>query len=515
MDLPGEPTRPDDVPGEPRTDPATGDVLESGETTQPTSGSRNKRIALIAGAAVAVAAVGGGAYAAASRLGGGGTQPEDVLPSGAFAFAKMDLDPAANQKVAVYQLSKKFPALAEKSGDEDRALKDTIIASMFDELDSELDYEADVKPWLGDRAGAAGYAPTGEGEEPRLILAVEYTDEKKMNAALTKVDADANWTTRDGFVLIGEEGEDVEAIAEQAADNPLADDSGYTSDVDALDGDQVAVVWADIAESYDAAGGDEAAQASFASLGMGAEPSGRVAVGLRAGSDYLEMQAKTYGVTDEVFAKGTSPGSQTGTGLIKAMPADALAAVSLTGLGDGLTQGWDKLTEQLGGEQDITAAAEQIGLKLPADFAALLGDETALALSGDLSGEAPSPHLSVSAKGGDAARAEEVATSLSQGLLGSEGAVETAGDTVVYGDDPETVAAVASGADALGATEDFRKAAPDADGAGVVLYVNIARLVDQMGTDGEDVEDVKPLAGFGLTATGSENTTMRMRLTFR
>ena len=60
-----------------------------------------------------LALVGGVTYAVGS-LSGGGDQPADALPAGAFAAVSFDLDPSAGQKVDGFRFLRKFPALRDK-----------------------------------------------------------------------------------------------------------------------------------------------------------------------------------------------------------------------------------------------------------------------------------------------------------------------------------------------------------------------------------------------------------------
>src|SRR5206468_6877594 len=125
----------------------------------------------------------GGAYALSfgEKLTGGGTQPDDVLRSGAIALAKVDLNPSLGQKLAVWQLSRKFPAVFNDSG-KDTVLKDSVVAGLL--RDTSLSYATDVKPWLGDRAAIAAYPAPSKGAQPELAFALQYTDEAAMTAAL-------------------------------------------------------------------------------------------------------------------------------------------------------------------------------------------------------------------------------------------------------------------------------------------------------------------------------------------
>ena len=59
-------------------------------------------------AGVLVVAAAGAGFAVGSVVGGGGTQPEDVLPDTVVAYADIDLDPAAEQKINVIRLLGQF-----------------------------------------------------------------------------------------------------------------------------------------------------------------------------------------------------------------------------------------------------------------------------------------------------------------------------------------------------------------------------------------------------------------------
>src|SRR3954447_4720762 len=59
---------------------------------------------------LAVVVVGGGVTVAYRQLSGGGPQPDKYAPASTFAFAKVDLDPSAGQKIAAYRFAHKFPS---------------------------------------------------------------------------------------------------------------------------------------------------------------------------------------------------------------------------------------------------------------------------------------------------------------------------------------------------------------------------------------------------------------------
>src|SRR5207245_7130939 len=111
--------------GEPEilaSDPPAGNVLPS----SPRRGRRGLVAALVVVVLLAVAGVGYAGYA--TILKPHGASPEEATPANAVAFGKVDLDPAAQQKLAVYRLAKRFPDTKVNS---DKSIKDDLLKSLF------------------------------------------------------------------------------------------------------------------------------------------------------------------------------------------------------------------------------------------------------------------------------------------------------------------------------------------------------------------------------------------------
>jgi hypothetical protein len=504
-------------PGQP-AGPTPDFLISPGATTLPEHPSRRRLPrGLVAGAAaLAMALVVGGAYAAGSYLSGGGTQPEQVLPTGAFAFVKVDLDPAANQKVAVYQLSRKFPDLFSAAGGSDRALKDSVVAGMLDRLGSDISYERDIKPWLGDRVALAAYPRGKEGTGATLpvtpVLAIQYTDEGKMAAAMSKIaksDDEFGWATTQGYVVVSDGDAAAHALVRRGESSPLSDDDTFSHDVTALDGDQLAVAWVDIAGAAKAStslGPTMFGAPALGLAGTGATATtGRAAFGVHADKDYLEVQGRTYGVSGGVAA-------EEGTGLAGSMPADSLAAVSATGLGKALTNAWSTFSGSGSDVFGLARAADELGLRLPDDFDAVFGTETAIGVSGDLGA---SPHVTIRSRGGDADRAKAIADTVARRFLGSRAVVEKTSDGFVVGDDGATVRASAKGDESVGGTATYRRAVPDAARASVVAFIDLGRVLDAAG-DSEASSKLHALSAIGVTLGGRADAgEVRLRLLVR
>ncbi|MGH3333638.1 MAG: DUF3352 domain-containing protein, partial [Nocardioidaceae bacterium] len=122
---------------------------------------RGKRFLIGGLVAGLVGGVAFGGIAVGMFLSGGGTQPEDVLPADTIAFARIDLDPSAGQKLNAVRLLDKFPSLDAKGDD----LKATLLEDMFDDNPFGMKYDTDIAPWIGDRAAVAVLPAPGTEDE--------------------------------------------------------------------------------------------------------------------------------------------------------------------------------------------------------------------------------------------------------------------------------------------------------------------------------------------------------------
>ena len=93
------------------------DVLAFGEEAKARR-LPGRRAWVAIGVGLAVVASAGAGFAAGTVVGGGGTQPEDVLPDTVVAYVDVDLDPAAQQKVNLVRLLGRFPDVEQEYGRE-------------------------------------------------------------------------------------------------------------------------------------------------------------------------------------------------------------------------------------------------------------------------------------------------------------------------------------------------------------------------------------------------------------
>lgn len=496
-----EPTGADFVtfgPGAPASPPPSG----------PGRPGRGRRLVAGGIAAVLVGGVVAGGLAVSQFLSGGGTQPEDVLPAATVAFAKIDLDPSAGQKINAFRLLNKFPQARSQGED----LKAALVQKWFDDNPYGLTYRHDLAPWLGDRAAVAAVATPGEKDDFTELLAVQFTDRTVMTASLDQAEkamakddgTGFHYAVRDDYVLITRSQKDATSFADSAT--VLADEPGYAADAQRIDAaDQIVLGWVDLGHVVDLLPAGDRRTLSE-DLGS-AHPSGSFIAGLHVEPSYVELDGLTHGF--DPTGTNLMAASHPGTTLVRGMPSDVTGAVSVTGLGPALAKLWERYRthDALG----LEGQAQQYGLHLPGDLEAVFGSELAL-------GVKAGPHtvdMATRVATDRPERAREVLAPL-LGLTGEPDLRVVAADGgYAAGTDPSLLDAAVSGSGGLGSNPTFTEAVKDADRANALLYVNIADLVRLYG-DAKDKRQLAPLSAFGMSSTGtSSDGQFTMRLTVR
>ena len=467
-------------------------------------GTRARRGPLVGAAAGGVLVLGGAGYAVAAYLSGGGAQPEEVLPVDTLAFVKVDLDPAMNQKTAVAGLMEKFPALGDGTDD----LRQDAVDRLLELSDAELDFTEDVEPWLGDRMAAAVVPDEASEQGFAAVLVLAVDDQQAMGDSLGEVRKELGfgYAVRDDFLLLAEDQETADRLAGE--DSRLSEDDDYVADLAALDGDQLAVAWADLSALQTAIAAQlppEAGGSLFDSQSL----SGRVILGAHAESDAFEVTGLAFSVSD-VGVPGEDP-----TRLVQDLPEDTLAALSTSGLGDKAVDTWEELESSgvLAGAEEPLA---ELGLDLPDDLRMIFGTDTVVAAVGDL--EQPGFGARVTTE------EPRTAARLLDGVLSSP----EFGVPAVYSDaeggyavatDQATLDALVDGG-RLGETEAFQAAVAEPDDASWIGYADLAAVVDQLveqgGSAGEEAAKWQALEAFGGSQwTADEGTRFVLRITTR
>ncbi|WP_182882735.1 DUF3352 domain-containing protein [Microbispora sp. H10949] len=472
-------------------------------------GARGWILALVA--AVLVGVVGGGGVWAASKLSGGGTQPQDVLPADAIAYVRLDLDPSADQKLALFGIARRFSATRDVvGGDDPREALVTALGKDGSGL-AKVDYARDVEPWLGDRVGLAVLPSTG-GDDPVGAIAVQVRDEAAAREGIARLglrDGKGGLAFRDGYAVIAPTQELADRYVTAA---PLSGEPRFADDLRTLGEPGVLSFWADV---------EKVAAAAWPSRN-GAEPlldrvkDMRFAGALRFSGDYAELAGITCGGK-------TAPGRPEPV-RIGELPASTVAAASFSGLGDLLREQWPSIERAANGAgggpyAETLDAARQYGLSLPDDLVTLLGRNLTLALD-ERGLDGSQPHFGAVLTT-DAAKAQDVVDRVKAYLDGIERPADfaTAGGDgrFVLATTPEYAATLGGGGGALAESETFRLAVPDAGNATYAVYADLDRLEKLYLSGAGDAgrRDLEKLRAVGLSGTSGEaGSSFTLRVVF-
>jgi hypothetical protein len=496
-----------------------GEATVTEEQPRP-AGGRGRTVALV-GSVLAIVAVGAGGAVVFNQVSGGGAQPESVMPATTIAFAKVDLDPAAGQKLDAIRFARKFPA-AEGKVKDDSDLREVIIKGLQD--DGELkgvDYARDIEPWLGQRIGVGAIPGSDGSSEPTVVVALAVTDRGKAQESLPKVETSmqAACQVLEDYAVCTDSNEKLADILSATKKGTLADSANFSKDMADLGENGVAAAWFDAGKANDLLGAVPGGLMGAMPSTAGGVGKGRVAMALRFDGPHLELAGHTNGATTN-FAGKESAGS------IEALPKGTLAAVTVANAGEQLRAGWPELEKSfksLAGDQEfadgLAEAQDFLGIKLPDDLYAALGSQFSVAFGG-LGADQSDLKVAV-VSNGDKAVLQKLADAAGQQMgfgdpIGGGGlTLKSAGDRTVVSLTDGYADEVANGS-GLGDTAGFKAAVKDADKAQVVGYVDIAGLLTAFKDDVpvDEVRNFSALSAFGFSVTGDgDSSDFTMRLT--
>ena len=353
---------------------------------------QNRRLAPVITSVVAVLAIilAGGGFAAYRLLASSGSQPDKWAPANSIAYAKIDLNPSASAKVAAWEFEKKFPD-APKVASADQ-LKDALLSEMFaSDPTADVNYDTDIKPWLGDRLAIAAY-PDAAGK-PTAIGIIEVKDAGKARAGIEKIkassgaDASTGYSIQGDFLIVGQDQASVDAAVAAARKSNITSNPNFSSDLATLKGDRVVSAWWDLAATVKSMSASlpPQAQGLLASGSLTGLPStndlGRVVMGVRVQPSYVELEGRVLGSKTTDASKALANGDALGT--LGDLPGGSVMGVALANPEQLIKTELSTLDKGLLGanlQTQLDQAGAQLGVKLPGDLENLLGSGVAIGL---------------------------------------------------------------------------------------------------------------------------------------
>jgi uncharacterized protein DUF3352 len=522
-------------------DPAH-DTISLGD---PPPAASRQRVPLAAAAIGTVMAlvVGGGAYAFyridPMHLFRAGPQAAEAVPADALAYAGVDLDPAATQKIDALRFLNHFPGFQDVADvkDERDDIRKAILTDAIDSLGCDgVSYGDTIEPWLGDKFGFAAMPPVS-GTDPEPLAAIEVKDR---DAAKDGIDSlvtcardsgaagdDFGYAFTGDYVLIASSQDLANRYAAEASHSSLADDGDFQADMDAVGDPGVASAWVDIAGLLDLVpkqpldgggfGGDLGAPGNEQGLiDLIKARYSRAAVTLRFSSDHVDVVSAVHSDDPLDIEHGDNE--------VVDLPDSTVFAMSMAGGGDAVAKSWDDSLEAARAvdaqiDDQLQRFEGHTGLDLPADLETLLGDNILVAVDRDgLSASAlntggPGSINAGARFTGDKARIDALydkITALMSDVAGERSPFSKADfDRGLAVASNEAYAQTLADLDGdLGDSQNFQSVIRDGADQDVVLFFNwdlvedeIVDSMRQLGPGASDVVDnIRPLRAFGITA---------------
>jgi hypothetical protein len=238
--------------------------------------------------------------------------------------------------------------------------------------------------------------------------------------------------------------------------------------------------------------------------------SGRLILGVHAQDDALEMIGLNFSVSD-TGVPSTEP-----TRLMEGLPANTLAAVSASEIGERAVEYWDQL-QQAGAFDGGPDPFAELGLQLPDDLRAIFGTDLVVAFYGDVA----APSFGVRVVTDDGRRAAELVDSvLSDPEFGVPTRSAPVPDGYAFGTDDYSAQAVSADDGGLIGSEAYQAAVAEQENANGIGYVNLGAVIDQLvaqgGEAGEEAARFAAIEAVGFSSTTTdEGTRFVLRITTR
>lgn len=453
----------------------------------------------IGGGVLALAIVAGGGIAVANTLNAFGDKDiAKAFPATTVMYSEVDLDPANDQKAAALSLVNKVKEISDDKDAETKDIGETITDPFF----KKLDYDKEVKPWLGGKAALGVWTDGEKANEKNAKTAVIYEvkDKAKAQEALDKVQGDkVKGEIVDGYLIVAEKDDSLSSYKDQLKAGSLDKDEEFKNDRKLLTNNTVALGWVDLGGvDTSQAGKEYASMAGFGDVAGTKDPvTGRVVAGLSLDMNGATLSAKAVsvkGAGSEDAVKNTGTGAEE----IKTLPDSSMAAISINGLDEGMKKIWEKNQDSIRDNSSVASTVDQLetyGIFLPEDFTKIFGKETALGVG--FAADKKNPAIQYRAVGGDI----ESLRSLTDGAGGSDVGFELK--------DNDGTAALnfgeAESTTPLGESKEFNEILPDLDKAQVAGYVNFDKIKEVQKLSETDSGDSKnsdaELGKLGFTAS--------------
>ena len=321
----------------------------------------------------------------------GDGDPASAVPANAMLYAEVAIRPEGQLKDDALDAAGKVLATDDPEG----KLREFLDKAMAESGDTKLDYDKDIKPWLGERGALWVSQRLDSDGDPGAAAVVAVTDTEAAMEAMRK--ADGQKTTKrsykgvdyevdpdgdaaatvDDFLLLGAEPEVKAAIDAQKGDG-LSDADRYKQSLDLLEDERLAHFFLDVKSFFNLAmkssSDTDAQEIQQLKAIFPFDKVPPVVGSFSANADRLALDfavkgesLKDLGALTQTYGGGTSP-------LIKEMPGDSWGALAVAKYGQSLKTMFDQMAGAFGGAAARQQLKNQLGIDLDEDVLSWIGD---------------------------------------------------------------------------------------------------------------------------------------------
>jgi hypothetical protein len=327
-----------------------------------------------------VAGCGGGGAAS------GGPDPSTSVPVNAGVYVEAVVRPDGDAREDALAAAGKLLGTSTP----EKTLEDFFNKNAKDQKDKPLDWDRDVSPWLGERAGV--WVST-RGQKGGFTFAIATKDEDKAKEFLArntakdrkasykgvdyKVDSDGIASGLSGdFLLLGNEPEFKQTIDAQKGDS-LGEAKRYKDAVSKLDKDRLGTLFVDVKPLIDVALRQDPAQRQqfeqFSRI-FPIDKLGPITAAFHANGSRMKIDSHISGQGAETLARFGLLSGAGSTDLLGDLPGDSWAAYGVPNLGQTASALFDRFAGALGGSAVAAQVQQATGLDLRRDIFDLVDD---------------------------------------------------------------------------------------------------------------------------------------------
>ena len=322
-----------------------------------------------------------------------------LAPADSVFYLNVYLQPSTGQQMNLGDLIGRLPGFADDSSLDEKV--DQVVENLLGTSGLGLDYQDQIKPWLGSQIAVAGWPVDGDVTAPEAVVIVEVKDRPAAEAALADLVTQGGATltpqsyegvemqVADGgayafvgeMLVVGESSAGIEAVVDvQGGGESLSGREDFRATMAGLPADHLASAFVDLAALAGATGTTEQLSAfSTAGAALIAERDG---IRLSGSAPFEVDNAAASSAAG--FGLGGEPSS-----LVDWMPEDTIAELVVFGLRQTLEDAEAAAASAPEGEE-ITSALDTIralasfgfGIDIDADLLPLLDREVGIAVSG-------------------------------------------------------------------------------------------------------------------------------------